>query len=179
MSKFSEIELCVNLIVLISLINIVSYSFMTSLRNAFQDSHCLIILVWLFLIVIKIWAESFIKILKLLTDIILLQYFLLHQRFQNFHISHACSQFVFMFVIMIFDYNQNQVLIHDFSVFMIHFMIHVSKNNHQFSSFTHSAEANHEKWFWWIFFIKMSVFFLLLCMIFMFFVHIFLIWSAV
>ena len=72
MSEFSGVELHVSLVVLISLVDIASYSFMTSLRNAFWDSHHLIILVWLFLIMVKIQAKSFTKILKLLTSIVLL-----------------------------------------------------------------------------------------------------------
>ena len=42
------------------------------------------------------------------------------------------------------------------------FMIHVSENNYQFSFFTHSAKTDHEKWFWWIFFIKVSIFFFII-----------------
>ena len=46
---------------------------MTSLRNVFWNSHHWIILIWSFLIMIKIWVKSFIKTFKLLTDIVLLQ----------------------------------------------------------------------------------------------------------
>ena len=34
------------------------------------------------------------------------------------------------------------------------FMIHVSENNHQFSSFTHSVRTDCEEWSWWNSFIK-------------------------
>ena len=80
---------------------------------------------------------------------------------------------------MIFDHNQNQVLIHDFSDFVIHFVIHMSESNHQFSSFIHSIRTNHKEWSWWNFFIKADAFFLLSCTVFMFFFHILLIWSEV
>ena len=53
-------------------------------------------------------------------------------------------------------------------VFVIYFMNHVSENNCQIF-FIHSIKTNHEEWFWWNFFIKISMFFLLLYMIFMFF----------
>jgi len=135
---------------------------MTSLRNVFWDSHHWVILVWLFLIMIKIQIKSFTKTLKLLISIVLLQYFLLHQRFQNFHISCACNQFVFMFMIVIFDHDQNQVFIHDFSVFVIHFMIHVSESNHWFSFFTYSIRADCEEWSWWNSFIKADAFFFII-----------------
>src|SRR5438034_6132637 len=46
---------------------------MTSLRNAFQDSHCLVILVWSFLIMTKIQAKSSTEALKLLTGVVPLQ----------------------------------------------------------------------------------------------------------
>ena len=72
MSEFSEIKLCVNLIILISLIDIISYNFMTNLKNVFWNSHCWIVLIWSFLTVIKMQTESFIKTFKLLMSIVLL-----------------------------------------------------------------------------------------------------------
>ena len=46
---------------------------MASLGNAFQDPHCWVILVWSFLAVAKIQAESSTKALKLLTGVVSLQ----------------------------------------------------------------------------------------------------------
>ena len=90
MSEFSEIELCVSLIVLISLVDIASYSFMTSLRNAFWGSHCWVVLVWSFLAVAKIRAESSTKALKLLTGVVLLhfvKFFMKHLKFKHCKLS--------------------------------------------------------------------------------------------
>ena len=58
-------------------------------------------------------------------------------------------------------------MLHTFSVFVncvfvIHFMNHVLRDNHQFSSFIHSAEADHEEWFSWNSFIKIDVFFFII-----------------
>ena len=62
-----------------------------------------------------------------------------------------------------------------FSVFMFCvFMIHVSENNHQFSSFIHSVKINHEKWSWWKFFIKTDVFFFII----MYDSHVFCLYSS-
>ena len=63
---------------------------MTSLRNAFQDSHHLIILVWSFLTVIKIQIKSFIKTLKLLISVVLLHSEQQHQIccYQIYFIHH-------------------------------------------------------------------------------------------
>ena len=88
-----------------NLIDIASYNFMTSLKNAFQDSHYLIILIWSFLTVIKIQTENFIKILKLLTNIVSLQYFCYIKNFKIFifcmHVVSLCSCLWLWFLIMI------------------------------------------------------------------------------
>ena len=60
----------------------------------------------------QVWAESFIKIFKLLINIILLQYFLLYQKFQKSHIS--CHDFWHDF-----DHDQNWVHVHIHMLFMI------------------------------------------------------------
>ena len=47
-------------------------------------------------------------------------------------------------------------------IFFFVFVICVSEDNHQFSSFTHSAEINHKEWSWWNFFIKINASFFII-----------------
>ncbi len=65
-----------------------------------------------------------------------------------------------MFCDVIFDHDQNWVL---FLIFLSSwFTFHVSENNHQFSSFTHSVKADHKEWSWWNSFIKIDASFFII-----------------
>ena len=88
-------------------------------------------------------------------------------------------KFMFMFICCLWITMLHALSVFVNHVFVIYFMNHVSENNHWFSSFIYSVRTNHEEWFSWNFFIKIDVFFLLSFIIFMFFIHILLIWSEV
>jgi len=71
-------------------------------------------------------------------------------------------KFMFMFICCSWVIMLHALSIFMNHVFMIHFINHVSENNHWFSSFIHLVRINHEEWSSWNFFIKINVFFFII-----------------
>ncbi len=69
---------------------------------------------------------------------------------------------VFCVKLCVFILIKVEVVISVNFMFFFVFVICVSEDNHQFSSFTHSAETGCEEWSWWNFFIKVNVSFFII-----------------
>ena len=139
----------------------------------------MIVLIWLFLTVIKIWAESFIKILKLLMSIILLQYFCYIRNFQIFifHVCvvslYSCLWLWFLLMIKI----EFLFIIFLFLWFVLWFVCQKAIVDSLLLLIQSEQTVKND--FNEIFLSKQMCFSLSSCMIFMFFVHILFIWSEV